>query len=75
MRIATLLLVLAGCRSADAPRGAPPPAAHADAAAAGAPAAALPALRPLDDAHASEFRRAFDEATDRPRYIVALSPT
>ena len=33
------------------------------------------ALRPLDEQHAEEFRRAFDEAKDRPRYIVALSPT
>jgi hypothetical protein len=32
-------------------------------------------LLPLDDAHAAELRRAFDEAKDRPRYIVALSPT
>ena len=32
-------------------------------------------LRPLDERHAEEFRRAFDEAMDRPRYVVALSPT
>ena len=33
------------------------------------------ALRTLDEGHAEEFRRAFDEAKDRPRYVVALSPT
>ena len=38
-------------------------------------AGALPALRPLDEAHAAEFVQAFDEAKDRPRYVVALSPT
>jgi hypothetical protein len=32
-------------------------------------------LRSLDEAHAAELRRLFDEAKDRPRYIVALSPT
>lgn len=32
-------------------------------------------LNPLDDAHASEFRRAFEDAKDRGRYVVALSPT
>lgn len=32
-------------------------------------------LLPLDEAHSAEFRRLFDEAKDRPRYIVALSPT
>ena len=36
---------------------------------------ALPALRPLDAEHATEFVQAFDEAKDRPRYVVALSPT
>lgn len=36
---------------------------------------ALPALRSLDEAHASEFRQTFDEAKDQPRYVVALSPT
>jgi hypothetical protein len=35
----------------------------------------LSPLRPLDEAHAAELRRAFDEAKDRPRYIMALSPT
>jgi hypothetical protein len=35
----------------------------------------LPALRALDEAHAAEFVQAFDEAKDRPRYVVALSPT
>jgi hypothetical protein len=38
-------------------------------------AGALPALRPLDAVHAAEFVQAFDEAKDRPRYVVALSPT
>jgi len=37
--------------------------------------AALPALRPLDEAHAAEFREAFDESSDQARYIVSLSPT
>lgn len=37
--------------------------------------AALPALRPLDEAGSAQFRQAFDEAADRPRYVVALSPT
>lgn len=32
-------------------------------------------LRLLDEAHATDFRRAFDDAKDLPRYIVALSPT
>jgi hypothetical protein len=36
---------------------------------------ALSELLPLDDAHAADLRRAFDEAKDRPRYVVALSPT
>jgi len=35
----------------------------------------LPALRPLDAAHAAEFVQAFDAAKDLPRYVVALSPT
>lgn len=32
-------------------------------------------LRPLDEAHGSEFKKAFDEAAALPRYVVALSPT
>jgi len=38
-------------------------------------ARALPAIQTLDEAGSARFRQAFDEATDRPRYIVALSPT
>jgi len=36
---------------------------------------ALPALHRLDERHAPEFRRAFEDAVERPRYVVALSPT
>jgi len=36
---------------------------------------ALPALHRPDERHAPEFRRAFEDAVDRPRYVVALSPT
>ena len=39
------------------------------------PVASLPALHPLDEAHAAEFRQAFDAAGSQARYIVALSPT
>ena len=35
----------------------------------------LPALRPLGEATAFEFRDAFDEAKGKTRFIVALSPT
>jgi hypothetical protein len=55
------LLAAAACHT-----GAPAPAARAT------PTAAP---RLLDEAHAAALRRAFDEARDRPRYIVALSPT
>ena len=40
-----------------------------------APSPAPPPLRVLDAAHAAEFRAAFDDAKDRPRFVVALSPT
>lgn len=40
-----------------------------------APVATLPALQPLDEQHAAEFRQAFDGAATQPRYVVALSPT
>lgn len=36
---------------------------------------AIPALHRLDARHATEFQRAFEQAVDRPRYVVALSPT
>ncbi len=36
---------------------------------------AAPVLHPLDEGHAADLRRAFDEAGDRARYVVALSPT
>jgi hypothetical protein len=39
------------------------------------PVATPPALHPLDEQHAAEFRQAFDGAATQPRYIVALSPT
>lgn len=35
----------------------------------------LPALHPLDEWHAAEFRQVFDAAGDQARCIVALSPT
>jgi hypothetical protein len=41
-------------------------------------AACAPATRglhPLDAAHGADFRRAFDEARDHERFVVALSPT
>ena len=59
------LLVLAACRPA--PGGVGPAGTGAEIRASNP--------RPLDDAHAGEFRRAFDEASDRARYVVALSPT
>jgi hypothetical protein len=34
-----------------------------------------PSLRPLGKATATDFRRAFDEAQGKTRFIVALSPT
>ena len=37
--------------------------------------APLAELKLLDDRHSSEFRQAFDDARDQPRYVVALSPT
>jgi hypothetical protein len=33
------------------------------------------ALRPLDAAHAAEFRQTFDDLSGHDRYLVALSPT
>jgi len=70
--LATLALAVAG---ASGPAAAGTAALAAPAAALSAPAATLPALRPLDDRHAAELRQAFDEAKDRARYVVALSPT
>ncbi len=32
-------------------------------------------LRPLDQAHASDFQDVFNSNAERPRYIVAFSPT
>jgi len=40
-----------------------------------APASSLSPLHQLDEASSAEFRRAFDDAKDRTRFIVALSPT
>ena len=64
-----LLLLMAACESVEPPTLTPP----------GTPAMAqgdgLPGLRPLDDAHAGDFRRVFDDGKARARYVVALSPT
>jgi len=61
------LLVLSACRSSERPTVAP---AGVD-----AQVGARSELRPLDEAHAGEFRWAFDESREHRRYIVALSPT
>ena len=67
MRAASLCLLLAaagavaGCHAADAP-------------AAGRSAELAP-LRTLDASSASALRADFDRASDRARYVVALSPT
>lgn len=57
-----MMVALAGCRATGGPVTSP----HGDAGA---------ALRRLDDAHAAEFRQAFDDHKDRTRYVAALSPT
>lgn len=63
------LFVLASCRFIE------PPAKNGLAAHVTAHGIELPALRPLDEAHAAEFQIAFNEFEDRTRYIVSLSPT
>jgi hypothetical protein len=40
-----------------------------------ASAGSLGPLHPLDEASSAKLRSAFDEAKDRTRFIVALSPT
>jgi hypothetical protein len=35
----------------------------------------LPSLRPLGEGTSADFRRVFDEAQGKTRFIVALSPT
>ncbi len=62
------LLALSACRSIERT------AVAADAGP-GARASAHATLHLLDDAHAGEFRAAFEQSMDRPRYVVALSPT
>ena len=42
---------------------------------AGQSTAALSPLRPLDEGSSADFAKAFDDAKDRTRIIVALSPT
>jgi len=63
-----VLLMLSACRSVEGP-------AVTASAGPSAKRGALSALRPLDELHAAEFRQAFEDAKDRNRYIVALSPT
>ncbi|HKA87844.1 MAG TPA: hypothetical protein VKE22_09275 [Haliangiales bacterium] len=59
LALAVVLASLAACRAAVAP----------------APAPARPQLRPLGEATAADFRRAFEDAADRPRLVLGLSPT
>ena len=63
-----LFVGLAACRSGGGPASATPPGQ-------GGQSGGAALLRPLDETHAAEFRQVFDEAIDRDRYIVALSPT
>ena len=66
--VLAMLLVLSACRSGERPTVAPDAEVEAH-------LGARWELRPLDEAHAGEFRRAFDDARDHRRYVVALSPT
>jgi len=63
-----LSLSLAACQSAEGPDSTP-------VAGRGDPGGGDAALRPLDAAHAAEFRQAFDDLSGHDRYVVALSPT
>jgi len=67
--LAVVLAFLPACHSVER-RDAATPALLS-----GTPESALPALHPLDENHAADFRRAFEEGRDRDRYVVALSPT
>lgn len=66
--VLAMLLVLSACRSSERPTVAPDAVVDAH-------GGARSELRPLDEAHAGEFRRAFDESREHRRYVVALSPT
>jgi len=66
--VALAFLLLTACRSVEDSAGTAPAGPSAR-------RSAFSTLRPLDDQHAAEFRQVFDEAKDRNRYVVALSPT
>jgi hypothetical protein len=62
-----LVLALTSCHSIDGPATPPPDTVQ--------PWTASSAPQLLDDHHADQFRAAFNDARDRNRYVVALSPT
>ena len=62
-----LVLALTACHSIDGPANPAPAAVRAW--------TASPAPQLLDEPHADRFRAAFNDARDRNRYVVALSPT